>query len=157
MAPDVFTRVGQQSAVTEQPVTAEGRVKALQALLSCPTCDSCSPCHLVSFRMPRIFVTGVLCGDPDAHLAAQLFLFAVHCVVTNHNSLLRLFCYCTTFWGCLSSKADSLDLLCPSPRGAVGCILLFLDISSSLCIFGGSVLVALTGLINDTCPGTLFK
>eukprot|EP00884_Botryococcus_braunii_P021475 jgi/Botrbrau1/8010/Bobra.384_2s0032.1 len=37
MAPDVFGRVGDQSAVVAQPSTSEGRVQALQALLSCPT------------------------------------------------------------------------------------------------------------------------
>lgn len=37
MAPDSFTRVDGQSAVTKQPSREEERVKALQALLSCPT------------------------------------------------------------------------------------------------------------------------
>jgi len=37
IAPETFTRVGEQSAVTHQPHTSEERLKALQALLSCPT------------------------------------------------------------------------------------------------------------------------
>ena len=37
MAPDVFSRIGEQSAVYHQPTTEEERIKALQALLSCPT------------------------------------------------------------------------------------------------------------------------
>lgn len=37
MAPDVFTRVGEQSAVFHQPTNEQERKKALQALLSCPT------------------------------------------------------------------------------------------------------------------------
>ncbi len=37
MAPDTFGRVGQQSAVVQQPADREGRVAALKALLSCPT------------------------------------------------------------------------------------------------------------------------
>ena len=37
MAPDVFSRKGNQSAVFHQPTTPEERKKALQALLSCPT------------------------------------------------------------------------------------------------------------------------
>lgn len=37
MAPDVFSRVDDQSAVTSQPTSHEGRIQALRALLSCPT------------------------------------------------------------------------------------------------------------------------
>ncbi|KAL4296500.1 hypothetical protein GQ457_12G032470 [Hibiscus cannabinus] len=37
MAPQVFTRVGEMSAVYKQPISSEDRLKALQALLSCPT------------------------------------------------------------------------------------------------------------------------
>lgn len=37
MAPETFSRVGQQSAVHAQPADETGRVRALQALLSCPT------------------------------------------------------------------------------------------------------------------------
>ncbi|URD99724.1 Metallo-beta-lactamase superfamily [Musa troglodytarum] len=37
MAPEVFTRVDGMSAVTRQPSCEEERIKALQALLSCPT------------------------------------------------------------------------------------------------------------------------
>ncbi|THU62407.1 hypothetical protein C4D60_Mb01t04820 [Musa balbisiana] len=37
MAPETFTRVDGMSAVTRQPSCEEERVKALQALLSCPT------------------------------------------------------------------------------------------------------------------------
>ncbi|XP_022765099.1 uncharacterized protein LOC111310176 [Durio zibethinus] len=37
MAPQVFTRVGEMSAVYKQPACKEDRLKALQALLSCPT------------------------------------------------------------------------------------------------------------------------
>jgi len=37
MAPDTFSRVGEQSAVHHQPTDAAGRVEALKALLSCPT------------------------------------------------------------------------------------------------------------------------
>ncbi|KAG9442306.1 hypothetical protein H6P81_018160 [Aristolochia fimbriata] len=37
MAPQSFTRVGEQSAVFNQPSCGEERLKALQALLSCPT------------------------------------------------------------------------------------------------------------------------
>ncbi|KAG2488220.1 hypothetical protein HYH03_013214 [Edaphochlamys debaryana] len=37
MAPDVFARVGRQSAVTRQPGGREGRLAAMRALLSCPT------------------------------------------------------------------------------------------------------------------------
>jgi hypothetical protein len=37
MAPETFTRKGGQSAVHTQPSDATGRVRALQALLSCPT------------------------------------------------------------------------------------------------------------------------
>ncbi|GMI80768.1 hypothetical protein like AT4G33540 [Hibiscus trionum] len=37
MAPQVFTRVGAMSAVYKQPISSEDRLKALQALLSCPT------------------------------------------------------------------------------------------------------------------------
>ncbi|MEW5318489.1 MAG: hypothetical protein WDW38_009707 [Sanguina aurantia] len=37
MAPAVYGRVGDQSAVTHQPTSSEDRVEALKALLSCPT------------------------------------------------------------------------------------------------------------------------
>lgn len=37
MAPEVFQEVGEQSAVYHQPTTAEERLRAMQALLSCPT------------------------------------------------------------------------------------------------------------------------
>ncbi|KAL4451175.1 hypothetical protein ABPG77_009247 [Micractinium sp. CCAP 211/92] len=37
MAPDTFSRVGDQSAVTAQPQTPEQRMAAMQALISCPT------------------------------------------------------------------------------------------------------------------------
>lgn len=37
MAPETFGRAGEQSAVHSQPTDQEGRVRALQALLSCPT------------------------------------------------------------------------------------------------------------------------
>jgi len=37
MAPDTFSRVGEQSAVHQQPTDTAGRVEALKALLSCPT------------------------------------------------------------------------------------------------------------------------
>ncbi|KAJ0599149.1 hypothetical protein HanIR_Chr03g0101611 [Helianthus annuus] len=37
MAPEIFTRVGDMSAVSKQPSCQDERVKALQALLSCPT------------------------------------------------------------------------------------------------------------------------
>ncbi|KAI7738480.1 hypothetical protein M8C21_030394 [Ambrosia artemisiifolia] len=37
MAPEIFSRVGEMSAVSKQPSCQEERVKALQALLSCPT------------------------------------------------------------------------------------------------------------------------
>ncbi|MGL4379429.1 MAG: 4Fe-4S domain-containing protein, partial [Microcoleaceae cyanobacterium] len=37
MMPEVFDRVGEQSAVYHQPVNEIERVKAMQALLSCPT------------------------------------------------------------------------------------------------------------------------
>ncbi|KAJ6720761.1 METALLO-BETA-LACTAMASE FAMILY PROTEIN [Salix viminalis] len=37
MAPQVFTRIGEMSAVFKQPTSGEERLKALQALLSCPT------------------------------------------------------------------------------------------------------------------------
>eukprot|EP00879_Flechtneria_rotunda_P000416 GHRR01000510.1.p1 GENE.GHRR01000510.1~~GHRR01000510.1.p1 ORF type:complete len:346 (+),score=81.89 GHRR01000510.1:166-1203(+) len=37
MAPDTYSRIGEQSAVHAQPTDQEGRVRALQALLSCPT------------------------------------------------------------------------------------------------------------------------
>ncbi|KAE8702592.1 CASP-like protein, putative isoform 1 [Hibiscus syriacus] len=37
MAPQVFTRVGEMSAVYNQPTCKEDRLQALQALLSCPT------------------------------------------------------------------------------------------------------------------------
>jgi hypothetical protein len=38
MAPATFSRIGQQSAVHQQPTDKAGRVAALQALFSCPTC-----------------------------------------------------------------------------------------------------------------------
>ncbi|CAK7326078.1 unnamed protein product [Dovyalis caffra] len=37
MAPQVFTRIGEMSAVFKQPTSGQERLKALQALLSCPT------------------------------------------------------------------------------------------------------------------------
>ncbi len=37
MAPSVFDRVGEMSAVYHQPIGAEERLQAMQALLSCPT------------------------------------------------------------------------------------------------------------------------
>lgn len=37
MAPETFTRIDRQSAVSRQPSHGEERIKALQALLSCPT------------------------------------------------------------------------------------------------------------------------
>ncbi|KAL2635210.1 hypothetical protein R1flu_006689 [Riccia fluitans] len=37
MAPDVFRRAGEQSAVYNQPSTPESRLRSLQALVSCPT------------------------------------------------------------------------------------------------------------------------
>ncbi|XP_038971024.1 uncharacterized protein LOC103718713 isoform X3 [Phoenix dactylifera] len=37
MAPEIFTRIDEQSAVIKQPSCEEERIKALQALLSCPT------------------------------------------------------------------------------------------------------------------------
>ena len=37
MAPDVFSQVGEQSAVHHQPASALERLQAMQALLSCPT------------------------------------------------------------------------------------------------------------------------
>ncbi|BAQ66434.1 MBL fold metallo-hydrolase [Geminocystis sp. NIES-3709] len=37
MAPSTFSRIGEQSAVYEQPSTSSEEIKALQALLSCPT------------------------------------------------------------------------------------------------------------------------
>ncbi|KAL8252773.1 hypothetical protein R6Q59_036466 [Mikania micrantha] len=37
MAPEIFTRVGDMSAVSKQPRCQDERVKTLQALLSCPT------------------------------------------------------------------------------------------------------------------------
>uniref|UniRef100_A0A251V4A7 Putative metallo-beta-lactamase n=2 Tax=Helianthus annuus TaxID=4232 RepID=A0A251V4A7_HELAN len=37
MAPEIFTRVGDMSAVSKQPTCQDEHVKALQALLSCPT------------------------------------------------------------------------------------------------------------------------
>lgn len=37
MAPETFARVGDKSAVFKQPSTKEERLKALQALISCPT------------------------------------------------------------------------------------------------------------------------
>ncbi|CAK9134134.1 unnamed protein product [Ilex paraguariensis] len=37
MAPEIYTRVGDMSAVSKQPSCEEERLKALQALLSCPT------------------------------------------------------------------------------------------------------------------------
>lgn len=37
MAPETYSRSGEQSAVHAQPTTKVGRIRALQALLSCPT------------------------------------------------------------------------------------------------------------------------
>ncbi|XP_020246777.1 uncharacterized protein LOC109824561 [Asparagus officinalis] len=37
MAPEHFKRVDERAAVTKQPISREERIKALQALLSCPT------------------------------------------------------------------------------------------------------------------------
>ncbi|KAL5718253.1 hypothetical protein ACHQM5_011178 [Ranunculus cassubicifolius] len=37
MAPKIFTRVDEKSAVSKQPDSAEERIQALQALLACPT------------------------------------------------------------------------------------------------------------------------
>jgi glyoxylase-like metal-dependent hydrolase (beta-lactamase superfamily II)/ferredoxin len=37
MAPDIFARVGSQSAVIHQPETDQARLRAMEALLSCPT------------------------------------------------------------------------------------------------------------------------
>ncbi|CAN0901333.1 hypothetical protein LINGRAHAP2_LOCUS21361 [Linum grandiflorum] len=37
MAPQIFTRVDEMSAVSKQPVSSDERLNALQALLSCPT------------------------------------------------------------------------------------------------------------------------
>ncbi|KAM0036910.1 putative ribonuclease Z/Hydroxyacylglutathione hydrolase [Helianthus debilis subsp. tardiflorus] len=37
MAPEIFTRVGDMSAVSKQPTCQDERLKSLQALLSCPT------------------------------------------------------------------------------------------------------------------------
>ncbi|KAJ1692472.1 hypothetical protein LUZ63_009170 [Rhynchospora breviuscula] len=37
MAPDVFSRIGGMSAVMKQPASKDENIKALQALLSCPT------------------------------------------------------------------------------------------------------------------------
>jgi glyoxylase-like metal-dependent hydrolase (beta-lactamase superfamily II)/ferredoxin len=37
MAPDIFNRAGDQSAVFHQPVSEDERLRAMQALLSCPT------------------------------------------------------------------------------------------------------------------------
>lgn len=37
MAPEIFQDIGDQSAVVHQPATAEERLRALQALLACPT------------------------------------------------------------------------------------------------------------------------
>ncbi|WIA36299.1 hypothetical protein OEZ86_007624 [Tetradesmus obliquus] len=37
MAPETFSRIDEQSAVHQQPSDRKGRVRALQALLSCPT------------------------------------------------------------------------------------------------------------------------
>jgi hypothetical protein len=37
MAPETFSRAAGQSAVHTQPADETGRVRALQALLSCPT------------------------------------------------------------------------------------------------------------------------
>jgi ferredoxin len=44
MAPDTFSRVGVQSAVHQQPTDTAGRVAALQALFSCPTCVTQQRC-----------------------------------------------------------------------------------------------------------------
>ncbi|BBN04495.1 hypothetical protein MPTK1_3g05150 [Marchantia polymorpha subsp. ruderalis] len=37
MAPEIYSRVGEQSVVHKQPATPEERLRALQALVSCPT------------------------------------------------------------------------------------------------------------------------
>jgi glyoxylase-like metal-dependent hydrolase (beta-lactamase superfamily II)/ferredoxin len=37
MAPDIFADIGDQSAVVHQPVSQDERLRAMQALLSCPT------------------------------------------------------------------------------------------------------------------------
>jgi hypothetical protein len=37
MAPETYSRINEQSAVHRQPSDRQGRVRALQALLSCPT------------------------------------------------------------------------------------------------------------------------
>jgi hypothetical protein len=37
MAPETYSRINEQSAVHQQPSDRQGRVRALQALLSCPT------------------------------------------------------------------------------------------------------------------------
>ncbi len=39
MAPEVFHRIDEQSAVYHQPINEEERLRSLQALLSCPTCS----------------------------------------------------------------------------------------------------------------------
>jgi ferredoxin len=44
MAPDTFSRIGVQSAVHQQPTDTAGRVAALQALFSCPTCVTQQRC-----------------------------------------------------------------------------------------------------------------
>lgn len=47
IAPDVFKRVGDQTAVVAQPQSEEEKVLSMQALLSCPTCALLLPTCIV--------------------------------------------------------------------------------------------------------------
>jgi len=58
MAQSTFSRVGKQSAVSHQPSNLEEEIKALQALLSCPTNSIGTiqpPKTLIRYRIPFLF------------------------------------------------------------------------------------------------------
>jgi len=76
MAPQVFTRVSGQSSVTEQPADREGRIAAMQALLSCPTVRAASASHLLppahpAEAAPAQFSIHMRDRDPAEFKAAQ--------------------------------------------------------------------------------------
>lgn len=61
MAPSVFGRVGDMSAVMYQPATAEERQRALEATISCPTCGS-----VLHSRMPALNSSRCVGQEPGA-------------------------------------------------------------------------------------------
>lgn len=82
MAPEVFHRAGEQSAVFHQPETSEERFRALQALLACPTASIgtvAKPTDIGSVRasFPHAIAENVYhCGyhSPRSFGAASYFI-----------------------------------------------------------------------------------